>query len=517
MMKIKTKPSFGGMKYRTKLMAFFLLAVSIIMLASLFAYLSSQILMGDTNQMLKKNLELTVAYSRLEKVQNDIEIYLSTSSSDSLIAFYNDSSSLNENASGLLSEVSYTERGIKIKNVANMILNYLDKAEAAINEKRGRNIPAYTADYEETVKESDYITVYMEEIMSRDVIDSSEKFEEISIRQQNTSLLNDILIACVMGFVIAMIILFSFEVTKPITRLAGYAQRIADGDFDIAIQPDRTSGEIHTLYRVFASMVVSIREYVDQIQEKRRLERTLSEEKLNNLKMKNALHESELLALQSQVNPHFIFNTINIGAKIAMLQGDRATCTYLENAADIFRYNLNGLDSNATLKQEIDNVVSYMYLLQMRFGDTIRFSLEADETDSELMGLTVPRMTLQPLVENAYIHGISKLEEGGTIRLRAWKEGKLAHVEVCDSGSGLAPEQIESILNGSPEDAGDGRPHERGHTTGIGLDNVLKRLRLFFDRRDVMWIDCAGGLTKFILVLPLNCEGGGENVPGADR
>lgn len=498
-------------------MVFFILSVLIILATSLYAYISAQIIMQDTDQMFQKNLQLTEAYSRLGKVQNDLELYLSTSSSDSLIAFYNDSSALNDNAESLLSKVSYNERGIKMKNVANMVLDYLSKAEYAINQKRGRNISAYTAAYENTVKESDSITVYMEEIMSRDMIDSSEKYKAIHARQEQVSLINNTLIAAVMAFVIFMIILFSIEVTKPITRLAGYAQKIADGNFDVVIRPEKTSGEIRTLYEVFSSMAVSIKEYVNQLQEKRRLERTLNAEKVKNLKMKNALHESELLALQSQVNPHFIFNTINIGAKIALLQGDKLTCTYLENAADIFRYNLKGLDSNATLRQEIENVVSYMYLLQMRFSDMVNFTLEADKEDLALMNFVVPRMTLQPLIENAYIHGISQKEEGGNIRLHAWRDEAFVYVEVCDNGSGLSQEQIENILEAHSEETGEERLQQKGHTTGIGLDNVLKRLRLFFDRRDVMWITCSGGLTKFTLVLPLAKEKEIKNVSDNDR
>lgn len=267
-MENKKHKKIGPMRYRTKLIVFFLLSVLIVLLTSLYAYFSSQIVMRDTNQMLEKNLELSAAYSRLGKVQNDLELYLSTSSSDSLLAFYDDSTALHKNAVKLLSEAVYTQRGIKIKNVSNMMDVYLEKAEDAINEKRGRNISAYTQDYEEAVKQSDYITVYMEEIMSRDIIDSSAKFEEINARQEKVSLISDILIVCVVVFIIIIIIIFSFEVTKPITRLAGYSQRIADGDFDITIQPDKTSGEIHTLYRVFASMVVNIREYVNQLEEK---------------------------------------------------------------------------------------------------------------------------------------------------------------------------------------------------------------------------------------------------------
>ncbi len=493
----------GGMKFRTRLIIFFLASAVIIMLASIYTFVSSQLLMQDTSEMFRKNLELTGAYSRISKIQNDVELYLSTNNSDSLLAFYSDSSAVNDNVNKLLAEVTYTPRGVKIKNAANMITNYLRDAESAINAKRGRNVDAYTTDYELTVKESNQITVYMEEIMSQDIIDSAEKYQAISIKQQQATVFNNCFIAAVMIYVIIMIILFSFEITKPITKLASYATEISKGNFDVEISPAKSSREVNMLYRVFQSMAVSVKDYVNELQEKRRLERTLNEQKVNNLKMKNALHESELLALQSQVNPHFIFNTINIGAKIAMLQGDQTTCTYLENAADIFRYNLNGLDINATLKDEINNVVSYMYLLQTRFGDRVRFSLEINESDQKLLDFVVPRMTLQPIVENAYIHGIGEMEDGGTIRVSAGRDDKNVYVTVSDNGKGIGQEKIDAILNGASEEMIREKPKQKGHTTGIGVDNVLKRLRLFYGKHDVMRITCKDGETKFIFVLPI--------------
>lgn len=496
-------------KFRTKLIIFFLSSVVIIMLASIYTYISSQILMQNTSQMFRKNLELTEACSQLSKIQNDVELYLSTSSSDSLLAFYDDSSAINENVVKLLTEVTYTPRGVKIKNVANMINNYLKKAESTITAKRGRKISEYTSDYEATVKESNQITVYMEEIMSQDIIDSAEKYQAINTKQQQATMFNIFFIAIVVIYVVVMIIIFSFEITKPITKLASYAKEISNGNFDIKISPAKSSREVNMLYRVFGSMAVNIKEYVNELQEKRRLECTLNEQRVNNLKMKNALHESELLALQSQVNPHFIFNTINIGAKIAMLQGDQITCTYLENAADIFRYNLNGLDTNATLKDEIDNVVSYMYLLQTRFGDRVSFSLEIDKSDQKLLNFVVPRMTLQPIVENAYIHGIGEMEDGGTIKLTAHRDNEIVFVTIEDNGKGISPQKIDSILNNTPEDIVEVNSMQRGHTTGIGLDNVLKRLRLFFGVHDVIHIECTNGVTRFIFVLPIN-KGLGE-------
>jgi len=504
------------MKFRTLLITFFLSSAVIIMLASAYTYISSQILMQDTSEMFRKNLELTGAYSRLRKIQNDIELYLSTGSSDSLLAFYDDGNAITDNVNKLMDEVTYTPRGVKIKNVANMITDYMIKAENAINAKRGRNIDAYVTAYEITVKECNYITVYMEEIMSQDIVDSAEKYKAISERQLQATVFNNILILFVMIYVIVMIFVFSFEITKPITKLASYAAEISKGNFEIKITPVKSSREVNMLYSVFSSMAVNVKEYVNELQEKRRLERTISEQKVNNLKMRNALHESELLALQSQVNPHFIFNTINIGAKIAMLQGDAATCTYLENAADIFRYNLNGLDSNATLREEIDNVVSYMYLLKTRFSDRIQFSLDLDESDSKLLGFVVPRMILQPIVENAYIHGIGEIEEGGTIRLIARRDAQYVYLTVSDNGKGIEEERIAAIINGEPEESAEEKPRQRGHTTGIGIDNVMKRLRLFFGKQDVMKIECTDGETRFTFILPTEIEKGEEHVSCAD-
>ena len=272
--------------------------------------------------------------------------------------------------------------------------------------------------------------------MSGELISTSDNYAAISKRMQFATTFNNILIICVIIFVSAMIISFSFQITKPITKLASYAKRVSVGDFDVEVQ-SVTGGEIGVLYNAFNLMVVSIKEYINEIQEKARLEASLNEQQLNNLKMKNELREAELLALQSQINPHFIFNTINIGAKIAMLEGDKRTCTYLENAADIFRYNLKGLDSYVTLKQEMDNVCAYIYLLQTRFGDSVNFETDFGD-DPSALEILVPRMILQPIAENAYIHGISEMEEGGTITLMVRSNEEFVYVYVMDNGQGMS-------------------------------------------------------------------------------
>jgi sensor histidine kinase YesM len=486
--------------YRTKLIGFFLLAIIITMLVGLYNYTSSRILMKDMTDMLNKSQELTTLYNELDQIQNVLEVYLSTRSSDSLQSFYDLSNSISHSNNLLIQDAIYTERGIKIKNLTGMVEHYLKILDETIVDKRNKKIEEYTSGYQEAVEEYNYIGSYIQEIMSKDLSDSAQKYIDIQKEVEQSTIINYFLFGITVLLITVMIVLFSIEITKPIKKLVSYAREVSDGNFDVEVAEDKTSSEIRILYQAFQMMTKSIKEYVDELKEKQRLERVLIEEKVDNLKMKNALHEAELLALQSQVNPHFIFNSINIGAKVAMLQGDTVTCDYLENFADIFRYNLKGLDYNATLKEEINNVEAYMNLLITRFGDSIDFREDISE-EEDIMDFILPRMTLQPLLENAYIHGISKFEEGGKIELKVKKEGERLFIIISNTGDEFPKEKIDLILSRKLKQK---TPSSKGHTTGIGLDNVLNRLRLFYEEKDVMDITCINGKTNVILSLPLN-------------
>lgn len=495
--------------YRNKLIGFFLLATMITTSVGLYNYTSSRFLMKDMTSLLNKSQELTTLYNELEEIQKNLEVYLATRSSDSLMAFYDYSNSIAANNTLLARDSGYTERGILIKNLTGMVEHYLKILDKTIVAKRNKKIDEYTKGYEEAVKEYAYIGNYIEEIMSKDLSDSAKKYIDIQNEIKKSTTINYTMFGISFVLMLVIIIVFSVEITKPITKLVSYAKEVSKGNFDIEIKEDYTTSEIGILYKAFHKMTKNINEYINELKEKQRLERTLSEEKLNNLKMKNALHEAELLALQSQVNPHFIFNSINIGAKVAMLQGDDVTCEYLENFAEIFRYNLKGLDYNATLGEEINNVVAYMSLLKIRFGDGIDFRLQTSILEEdEIRNYILPRMTLQPLVENAYIHGISKLEDGGIIEVLVEKMEERIHVIIRNTGDEFPEDKIIDILNRKNKDKSmvnntSNTSNRKGHTTGIGIDNVLYRLRLFYNEKDVMSIQCMYGKTSVIISLPL--------------
>lgn len=163
------------------------------------------------------------------------------------------------------------------------------------------------------------------------------------------------------------------------------------------------------------------------------------------------------------------------------------------------------MDTTVTLQDEINNVKTYMYILKTRFGDRVDFKVEVDE---KVLDVEMPCTIIQPVVENAFIHGLEDVEEGGFIKLTVKRDDDKVLIEVVDNGRGMSKEKVKAILSADYEDL------SKKHVTGIGLHNIINRLRLFYNIsaiQDVIEIDSKiGEGTKVTLKIPL-MKGDKEN------
>ena len=150
--------------------------------------------------------------------------------------------------------------------------------------------------------------------------------------------------------------------------------------------------------------------------------------------MEKQLDEVRLQMLKNQINPHFLFNTLNMIASTAQIEDAAATEKMIHALSRLFRYNLKSTDSVMPLERELKVVQDYMYLQQMRFGQRIRYDTDCNQDTLEVL---VPSFALQPLVENAIIHGISPKGQGGRIHVRSWMEGRRIWISVADTGLSL--------------------------------------------------------------------------------
>lgn len=298
-----------------------------------------------------------------------------------------------------------------------------------------------------------------------------------------------------LGFLVLVLVLmvllvfawwFSRGITRPLQKLTQAARELARGRFDRPIAVD-SNDEMAFLARTFDRMRMNINDLFLETRQKAALEAELAENRL-------LLRESELRSLQSQINPHFLFNTLDTLAKKAFLEGAEETSDLIASVAALMRYNLKRMDRAVTLQDEAEMVAQYMEIQHTRFADRLHFHMMLDPDG---LHVQLPCLTLQPIVENAVIHAVEPREQGGIIRFRTRAEDDGVRVVLEDDGPGMPPDKINRLLADSGQAPADSR------STGIGFANVVKRLRLFYGREDVIQLETpASGGTRVTLFLP---------------
>lgn len=221
----------------------------------------------------------------------------------------------------------------------------------------------------------------------------------------------------------------------------------------------------------------------------------ISEEKLERLIEKkaqeyveriNESYEREILkrkmdmkALQNQINPHFLYNSLECIRGQAMLYDVPEIADTAQALSKFFRYSINTKSDTVTLKEELDNVEDYMKIQQYRFRDRFFLQVVCEESDRKVLMAVLPKLTLQPIVENAIMHGFADKLKDNRISVRIIMTAKHVNIIVADNGKGMDAETLQRLnykLN-HPQKL---EEVMKGNHSGIGLDNVNRRIRFFF-------------------------------------
>lgn len=286
----------------------------------------------------------------------------------------------------------------------------------------------------------------------------------------------------------------SNSVIRPIQDLTENAQQFGKRDMsriDYVKQDQGAEGEMQTLIRVYNSMIHRIQTQIRTIQENASAQEKLKDQELENLKIRNMLKTSELKALQMQINPHFLFNTLNMISQTAYMEGAEQTITLLDSTARLLRYTLDYTDKSVTLSRELEILGHYVELQEYRFGERIRFEFDLDE---RFHNIHVPSLILQPLVENAVSHGVGmKLRDAViTIRTIYKPEQELGIVEIEDNGVGMDADRLEALRREMKENQETGK---------IGLSNIYMRIRIFYENQGNMEIYSTAGRGTMVRIL----------------
>ena len=229
------------------------------------------------------------------------------------------------------------------------------------------------------------------------------------------------------------------------------------------------------------------------------IELLLDEQSMVRLSTKQA----ELLALQNQINPHFLYNTLEAIRSDALCAGIDSIANTTEALATFFRYTISDMGSLATVEAELDNIENYFRIQQYRFGE--KFTMDvAYSQDDDILSLKLPKLTLQPIVENAIFHGLESRAEGGKIDISLEITERSLYISVRDNGIGIPPEKLEEIndkLEHVSLSGGSETSHKKG---GIALNNIARRIRLLFGEDYGLHIYSVSGMgTDVRLKIPI--------------
>ena len=466
---------------QTKLLSAFILTTVPIMLMNMFMYINTNRMLESLDEVYAENINLNEIADTLDKIDESLTGYMNTRSSTSMEDYYRyvqDYSNLTE---ALYGDISSNKLLLMERDIKNMSQNYVELTNYALDGKRGGNIEKYRVRYQEAGKLYAYLKSMISELNNERFRRNAEIYQLQSSSLRALELMNVISIGVIGIMNVIMIFILTRSITKPLIRLSDVAGIVSEGNLNIEMVPIESEDEVGVVTKAFNQMLENIRRYIERLRENMETERQHKEKELL---MESHLKDAQLKYLQAQINPHFLFNTLNAGAQLAMMEGADKTYTYVQRVADFFRYNIKKDQDEVTLAEEISLVDTYIYILNVRFAGDIHYSKEIDES---LLNVKLPGMTLQPIVENSVNYGIRNIDWEGEIKLRVYRQDNTVCISIKDNGVGIPKDKLEKILSG--------KFHvDNGMTdsNGVGLDNVVNRLKLYFGEDDIMDIISEG-------------------------
>ena len=249
---------------------------------------------------------------------------------------------------------------------------------------------------------------------------------------------------------------------RPLLELVRTSRSIAQGQLDVPDLPVRSTDEVGQLTGTFNQMKHAMAA-------SQAAREALHREEVRNLALERDLEHTRLEVLKSQVNPHFLFNTLNMISCMARLEDAADTDRMIVRLGSLFRHNLRTKQQEITLEEELEGLGDYLYLQQLRFDGriTVKKQIEVDPA-----AVRLPSFTLQPIVENAFSHGLKSCEEGGEVTLHVWQEGDVLHLTVSDNGKGMTEEELAALQEKIAQSEQTGR--------SIGLGNISRRVAMLY-------------------------------------
>lgn len=443
---------------KTKVLVFLGFIVAVFLFSNLYSIKNSQRFERQLDQLVERYYTINEFMSVYNRNMELWQRYQRDGEENSWSMFVSSGTRLRELLAQMIQDADeMSEEGfLRVQSIRNLYQHYDSLARVPLEPKDEMKRELQLWEISELMKR------YTEELLQDNLTFGNRIHEDIRRNvvqgQQNAFLL--------MAAVAAVCMIFGRYITKwllnPILELAGFVRQVGKENFDVSELPVRRKDEIGQLNLAVNQMKDSMKSVITTLHEKQELTEQLYEQEME-------LEKARFLALQSQINPHFLFNTLNAINGMADMEGASTTGELIRSLSRLFRYSLENRSDRVPLFQELTIIKDYIYIEKKRFGDRLSYILKADV---DLEAYEIPSFTLQPLVENSIRHGILVRPRGGVVAIRIMERENDLVIQVLDNGVGMDKAQKAVLL--------EGRERQEGSSSGIGTGNVFRRLRLMF-------------------------------------
>ncbi|MBO1510926.1 sensor histidine kinase [Metabacillus bambusae] len=474
------------MNIRAKLFIFIPILVLLLNVVAFVIFQNGKIVQDSYNIMMERVLQYKQISNETSENLLFLNSYILNHDDKSYDEFIQHKEQLIELWLQLSKEEDGEFKDIQMKNYHQMVTSFLDFETAVIDSLKRDDFESYLSKYEDAERVAEFIKEDGQLMVDRelsyyqpiynDIINYSEKINKLGIALFIVTTLLSIVFAFWM----------SQSISIPISRLVDKAKQISKGNLDIETEDvTKTNDEIGILGKAFHQMLKDLKHYISQ--------------HIQALENNRIVKELELKALQSQINPHFLFNTLNIISQLAYIEGAEKTSDLTVTTSNLIRYNLRKLDQPVTLKDEVEHIKEYFMIQKARFQDRVSYEYDIEE---RVLDQIIPSLTLQPILENAFVHGIEEKEQGGRITISMKEVDSIIQIQLSDNGNGMDENIRYKLLNFLTEEHSTSLSPTKS-STGLGTINVFKRLHLFYGEETKIEIESQPGIgTSVIFKLP---------------
>lgn len=455
--------------FRERIRSSNIIIVSIIVLCIALFNTINLVSVDKYSETINSLKTLSSFYDNVELMTSQVKDFLYTDSEDSkekYIKYYNEALKDVED----LQNIALSEDKWRFLMLANMLDNY---------ELTSSDLIEHFANSQENYNEI-YTTFLKEGILIQQTSGDNYKLVTNAVDQQLANIKifkNATLVASIilLGILLLWLMHYSYQITnaitKPIDLLLKNIQKVKQGKYDLS-QISGAGREMEDLCEALNDMALTVESNIETTKEKANLEKQVLEWKNENLKKEELLAQSELKMLQNQINPHFLFNTLNMIYKLAIQEGANDAADLLVKTSQLLRYGLDKQSKLSDIKSEVDMLENYIEIQEKRLGNRVRFSLHFENKD-KIGSVPIPGMILQPLVENAIKHGLKDCLEDGEIEISINGNDSNVYICVSDNGIGMDSKELEEFI------INDFHKKEGNH---LGVYNVVKRLQMYYQK-----------------------------------